>query len=220
MQALVDKKRDARASSKVVRGGVCTTHHSYPMSPHVQKVNVADENILSNGVHSLIRIAGIVESQGAGTATSHPRGNIWESSSIQIRDSSGRLTELRNVISGDYLYKYLSPNQKATWYLRRTVVKTKTLHLLVAVKTTDLSSYDEASLKPKSYPRSLKANIILTLVWSLISVPTLFLTAPVAVYFLFQVIVSVGYGGYIPPRSEISEQFKRRLREEGFYIPA
>ena len=180
---------------------------------------MADENILSNGVHSLIRIVGNVESQGAGTATSGPDGNTWESSAIQIRDSSGQLIELRNVFSGDYLYKYLSPNQKATWYFRRTVVKTKALHQLVAVKTTDLSSYDEASLKPKSYPRSLKANIILTLIWTVISFPTVFLAAPVAVYFLLQVLISLGYGGYIPPRSEIAEQFKRRLREEGFHIP-
>ena len=178
-----------------------------------------DENILSNGVHSVIRIVGTVESQGAGTAKSGPDGNTWESSAIQIRDSSGQLIELRTVFSGDYLYSYLSPNQKATWYFRRTAFKTKFLHQLVAVKTTDLSSYDEAALKPKQYPRSLKANVILTLVWTVISFPTVFLTSPVALYFFLQVLISLSYGGYIPPRAEIAEQVKRCLRDEGFAIP-
>lgn len=181
---------------------------------------MSEETIVSNGVHSLIRLSGTIEGQGAGQTSSHADGNLWTSSAVQIRDHDGRLTELRNVFSGDYLQQYLSPGRRATWYFRRMTVGPKSTHILVAAKDDDLRSFEEKSLLPSSYPRSLKEDVILTLFWGVLCIPTLFLLAPVALYFLLQTVITISYRGHVPPRKEIAHQVKRRLIGEGFAVPS
>ena len=179
---------------------------------------MGEETILSNGIFSLIRLSGTIEGQGAGQISTHSDGNVWTSSAVQVRGPDGRLTELRNVSSADYLQQHLSVGRRATWYFRRTTADSQTAHILIAVKDDDLRSFDEKLLQPKSYTRSLKANIILTLVWGVLALPTLGLAAPLALYYLLQTVITLSFKGHVPPRNEISHQVKQKLIGEGFAI--
>ena len=128
------------------------------------------------------------------------------------------MTELRNVSSGDYLQQYLAVGRRATWYFRKTTAGLQTAHILIAVKDDDLKSFEENTLAPKSYPRSLKENVFLTLVWGILCLPTLCLVAPVALYFLLQTVITISYRGHVPHRKEIARQVKQRLVAEGFAV--
>ena len=181
---------------------------------------MSEETIVSNGIHSLIRLSGTVEGQGAGQTSMHANGNLWTSSAVQVRDLDGRLTELRNVSSGDYLQQHLSVGRRATWYFRKTTIGLRSTHVLLAVKDDDLRSVEEKLLPPNSYPRSLKESILITLFWSILCIPTVFLLAPVALHFLLQTVVTISYRCHVPPRKEIAHQVKQRLISEGFAIPS
>ena len=180
---------------------------------------MALEQILQNGVYSIVRIAGTIEGQGAGeTSRGLHGGNLWQSSAVQIRGTDSLLSELRNVLCGDYLQQYLQPRTKATWYFRKTVAGSKVTHVLLAVRTDDLNSVEEALLAPKSYQRSLKSCLMLMIVWGVLMLPTFMLTSPVAFHYLVQTIITLSFKGHVPHRKEIAFQVKQKLRQEGFSI--